>query len=65
MSMVILSWIANTGYLLQEPQQNITNLYHTEGTLPAQVQGTTMKTGTGEVILGHNHILWALQLKSS
>ena len=52
MSMVTLSWIAHTVYLLQEPQQNITNSDHTEGVPSGQVQDTTVKTGT--VIPGHN-----------
>ena len=56
MSMVILSWIAHTGCLLQEPQQNITNPDHTEATLPGQVLDTTMKSGTGEVTPGLNLI---------
>ena len=56
MSMVTLSWIVHTGYLLWEPQQNTTNLDHTETTLPGQGQDTTIKTGTGKVIPGHNHI---------
>ena len=56
MSMVILSWIAQTGYLLQEPQQNITNPDCTEATLLDQVQDTTVKTGIGEVIPSHNLI---------
>ena len=56
MSIVTLSWIVHTGYLLQEPQQNTTNPDHTEAILPGQVQDTTMKTGTDEVIPGHNHI---------
>ena len=47
--MVTLSWIAQTGYLLQEPQQNITNPNLPEATMPDQVHDTTMKTGTGEV----------------
>ena len=56
MSMVTLSWIVHTGYLLWEPQQNTTNPDHTEAAMPGQVQDTTMKTGTGKVIPGHNHI---------
>ena len=56
MSMVTLSWIAHTGYLLQEPQQNVTNPDITEATLPDQAQDITMKTGTGKVIPGHNII---------
>ena len=54
MSMVTLSWIVHTGYLLWEPQQNITNPDLTEAIPPDQVQGTTMKTGTGKVVPGHN-----------
>ena len=57
MNMVTLSWIAHISYLLQEPQQNITNPDLTEATHPDQVQDTTMKTGTDEVIPGHNLIL--------
>ena len=56
MSMVILSWIVHTGYLLWEPQQSTTNPDHTKATTPGQVPDTTMKTGTGEVIAGHSHI---------
>ena len=56
MSMVTLSWIFHTGYLLWEPQQNTTNPDHTEATAPGQVQDTTIKIGTGKVIPGHNHI---------
>ena len=56
MSMVTLSWIANLGYLLWEPQQNITNADFTEDTMPDQVQGTTVNTGTSEVIPDHNLI---------
>ena len=54
--MVTLSWIVQTGYLLQEPQQIITNLNLTEATMPDQVQGTTVKTGTGKVNPDHNLI---------
>ena len=54
--MVTLSWIAHTGYLLWEPQQNITNANLTEAVMPDQVQSTTMKTGTGKVIPDHNLI---------
>ena len=56
MSMVTLSWIVHTGYLLQEPQQNITNPDLTETTMPDQVQGTTARTVTGEVVPDHNLI---------
>ena len=59
MGMVILSWIAYTGYLLQEPQQNVTNPDLTEATLPDQAQDTTLKTGTGKVVPGHNLIFTA------
>ena len=54
--MITLSWIVHTGYLFQEPQQNINNPYLTEATMPDQVQGNTVKTGTGEVIPDHNLI---------
>ena len=54
--MVTLSWIAHTGYLLWEPQQNITNPNPTEATMPDQVQSTTVKTETGELIPDHNLI---------
>ena len=54
--MVTLSWIAHIGYLLQETQQSITNPNLTEAAMPDQVQGTTMKTGTGEVVPDHNLI---------
>ena len=57
MSMVTLSWIAHTGYLLWEPQQNITNPDLTEAAPPDQVKDTTMKTGTGKIVPGHNLIL--------
>ena len=56
MNMVTLSWIVHTGYLLQEPQQIITNPNITEATMPDQVQGTTVKTGTGKVDPDHNLI---------
>ena len=56
MSMVTLSWIVHTGYLLQEPQQIITNTNLTDAAMPDQVQGTIMKTGTGKVIPDHNLI---------
>ena len=56
MSMVIWSWIVHKGYLLQEPQQNITNSDLTEATMSDQVQGNIVKKGTGEVIPDHNLI---------
>ena len=56
MSMVTLSWIVHTGYLLWGPQQNTTNPDHTESALPGHVQDTTMKTGPGKVVPGQNHI---------
>ena len=56
MNMVTLSWIVHTGYLLQEPQQLITNPNLTEATMPDQVQGTTVKTGTGKIDPDHNLI---------
>ena len=56
MNMITLSLIVHTGYLLQEPQQIITNPNLTEATMPDQVQGTTMKTGTGEVDPDNNLI---------
>ena len=52
--MVTLSWIAHTKYLLQEPQQFITN--PPEVTTPDPVQDIAMKTGTGEVNPDHIHI---------
>ena len=54
--MVTLSWIVHRGYLLWEPQQIITNPDLTEAAMPDQVQGITIKTGTGKVILDHNLI---------
>ena len=54
MSMVTLSWTVHTGYLLQEPQTLIINLNLTEGTMPDQVQGTTVKTGTCQIDPDHN-----------
>ena len=54
--MVTLSWIVCLGYLLQEPQQIITNPNLTEAAMPDQVQGTAVKTGIGEVIPDHNLI---------
>ena len=56
MSMVTLSWTVHKGYFLWEPQQIITNPDLTEATMPDQVQGTTMKTGTGKAIPDHNLI---------
>ena len=56
MSMVTLSWAAQTGCLLWEPQQNITNPDLTDADPIGQVQDTTMKTRTGEVIPDHNLI---------
>ena len=47
MNLVTLSWIVHTRYLLQEPQQLITNL--PEVTMPDQVQDTIMKIETGKV----------------
>ena len=54
MSMATLSWIVHIGYLLQEPQQNITNPDLTEAAPIDQVQDTSLKTGTGEIIADHN-----------
>ena len=54
--MVTLSWIDHTGYLLQEPQQIITNPNLPEAVMPDQVHYATMKTGTGKVDLDHNLI---------
>ena len=56
MSVVTLSWIVHTEFLLWEPQQNINNPILTEATMPDQVQGTTVKTGTGKVIPDHSLI---------
>ena len=56
MSMVTLPWTVHIRYLLQEPQQSTTNLDHTKAAMPGQAPDTTMKTGTDEVIPGHNHI---------
>ena len=56
MSMVTLPWIVHIGYLLWEPQQNITNPDLTAATPLDQVQDTTIKTGTGKVIPDHNLI---------
>ena len=52
--MVTLSWIVHTRYLLQKPQQFITNL--PEVPLPDLVQDTTMKKEKGEANLDHNLI---------
>ena len=52
--MVTLSWIAQTRYLLQEPQQFITNL--PEVTMPDLLQDTSMKKETGKVNPDHNLI---------
>ena len=46
MNIVTLSWIVHTRYLLQEPQQFITNL--PEVAKPGKVQDTTIKTDTGK-----------------
>ena len=64
MSMVTLSWIVHTGYLLQVPQQNISNPDPTEAPMPDQVQDTTMKTGTGEVIPDYNLILTDIAVRA-
>ena len=56
MSMATLSWIVHIGYPLWEPQQNITYPDLTEATMQDQVQGTIMKTETGEVVADHNLI---------
>ena len=64
-SMATSSWIIHTGYLLQDPQQNITNPGLTEAALIDLVQNTTMRTGTGKGIPYYNHILQTLQFKSS
>ena len=55
MSMVTFSWTVHTGYLPQEPQQSTTNPDHTKATMQGHVPDTTMKTGTGKVVQGHNH----------
>ena len=47
MNMVTLSWIVHIGYLLWEPQQNVTNPDLTEATPLDQICNITMKTGTG------------------
>ena len=54
-NMVTLSWIAQVRYLLQEPQQFITNL--PEVAMPGPVQDITMKTGTGEANPDNIHII--------
>ena len=56
MSMATLSWIVHIGYLLWEPQHNITNPDLTGVTPIDQVPDTTMKTGTGKVVPDHNLI---------
>ena len=56
MSIATLSWTVHIGHLLQEPHQSTTNPDHTKTTTPGQVADTTMKTGTGKVIPGHNYI---------
>ena len=56
MSMVTLSWIVHTGYLPWKPQHNTTNPDLMEATMPDQVQGTIVKTGTGKVIPDDNLI---------
>ena len=63
MSMVALSWIVHTGYLLWEPQQSTTNPNHTIATTQGQVQDTTKKTGTGEVIPDHSLIFPGIAAK--
>ena len=54
--MVTLSWIVHTRYLLQEPQQIITNPNLTEVTMIDQVHNTTMQTEICEVNPDHNLI---------
>ena len=54
MNRVTLSWIVHTRYLLQEPQQLITN--PPEVTMPDQVQDTIMTKETGEANPDHNLI---------
>ena len=56
MNIVTLSWIVHTGYLLLEPQQIITSSNLTKATMPDQVLGSTMQTGTGNVNAVHNLI---------
>ena len=60
LSMVILSWAVHRECLLQEPQQSTTNPDHTKATTPGQVPDISMKTGTGKVVPGYNHILQTL-----
>ena len=55
MTMVTLSWIANIGFFLQEPQQSVTNQSSTKVTTPDQVPDITMRTGTGKAIQGLSH----------
>ena len=54
MNMVTLAWIVHTRYLLQEPQQFITNL--PEDAMPDLVQDTTVKKETGKAYPDHNLI---------
>ena len=54
MNMVTLSWIAYTGYLLEDLQQIITNPNLPEATMSDQVHDTTVKTETGKVNPDHN-----------
>ena len=56
MSMVTLYWIVHMGYLLWEHEQSTTNPNHTKATMQGQAPDTVAKTGTGDVIPGHNHI---------
>ena len=51
-NIVTLSWTAHTEYLLQEPQQHITN--STKVTTPNQFQGTTVKIETGKADPDHS-----------
>ena len=45
------------GHIVMDcPHLNTTNPDHTEAVVPGQVQDTTVKTGTGKVVPGHNHI---------
>ena len=55
-TVVTLSWIVHTGFLIQEPQQIITNPNLTEATMPDHVHVTTIKKGTGNVNPDHNLI---------
>ena len=65
MSMVTLSWITHIGYLLHEPQQNITNPDLTEAAPLDQVQDTTMKIGQVKSFPVTISFLQTLKLKSS